>query len=169
MPGPLTFGTMKPPDSQTPLRVAMVDVYVLRPSRAGLEALVLRRAEGGRSPGSWECIHGHIDQNETPVQAARRELAEEAGFETPRLYNLSRVDLFYSHRLDYVALIPAFVAMLEADAEFGLSEEHDAGEWLLVRQAQERVSWPRLVRGLADAEALFDPGGAGPLDDVLRV
>ena len=28
----------------------MIDVYVLRPSRAGAEALVLRRAEGGRSP-----------------------------------------------------------------------------------------------------------------------
>jgi 8-oxo-dGTP pyrophosphatase MutT (NUDIX family) len=147
----------------------MVDVYVLRPSRAGLEALVLRRAEGGRSPGSWECIHGHIDQNETPVQAARRELAEEAGFEVPRLYNLSRVDLFYSHRLDYVALITAFVAVVASDAEFRLSAEHDEGQWLLIEQARTRVSWPRLVRGLADAEALFGSGGAGPREDVLRV
>ena len=147
----------------------MIDVYVLRPSRAGLEALVLRRAPGGRSPGSWECIHGHIDQNETPVQAARRELAEEAGFETPRLYNLSRVDLFYSHRLDYVALIPAFVAVVDPDAEFRLSEEHDEGAWLRLAQARERVSWPRLRRGLEDAEALLGSGGAGPLDDVLRV
>jgi len=147
----------------------MIDVYVLRPSRAGAEALVLRRAEGGRSPESWECIHGHIEPNETPVQAARRELAEEAGFETPRLYNLSRVDLFYSHRLDYVALIPAFVAIVQADAEFRLSVEHDLGEWLLVKQARERVSWPRLRRGLEDAEALFGSGGTGPLEDVLRV
>jgi 8-oxo-dGTP pyrophosphatase MutT (NUDIX family) len=160
---------MKAPDSQTPLRVAMIDVYVLRPGPAGLEALVLRRAEGGRSPGSWECIHGHIDQNETPVQAARRELAEEAGFETPRLYNLSRVDLFYSHRLDYVALIPAFVAVMGPDAEFRLSEEHDDGQWLRLEEAKARVSWPRLRRGLEDAEALVGLGGAGPLDDVLRV
>ncbi len=160
---------MKPPDSQTPLRVAMVDVYVLRRAGAEVEALVLRRAPGGRSPGSWECIHGHLDQNETPVHAARRELAEEAGFETPRLYNLSRVDLFYSHRLDYVALIPAFVAVVAPGAEFQLSDEHDAGEWLPVRQARERVSWPRLRRGLEDAEALFGSGGAGPLEDVLRV
>lgn len=147
----------------------MVDVYVLRRSRAGLEALVLRRADRGRSPGSWECIHGHIDQNETPVQAARRELAEEAGFETPRLYNLSRVDLFYSHRQDYVALVPAFVAVVEADAEFRLSEEHDEGQWLGIEQAKLRVSWPRLRRGLDDAVELVGSGGAGPLDDVLRV
>jgi len=160
---------MKAPDSQTPLRVAMVDVYVLRPARAGAEALVLRRAPGGRSPGSWECIHGHIEPNELPAQAARRELAEEAGFETPRLYNLSRIDLFYSHRLDYVALIPAFVAVLGADAEFRLSAEHDTGEWLTIDKARQRVSWPRLRRGLEDAEALFGTGGAGPLEDVLRV
>lgn len=160
---------MKPPDSRTPLRTAMVDVYVLRPGGAGVEALVLRRAGSGRSPGSWECIHGHIDQGETPVQAARRELAEEAGFETPRLYNLSRVDLFYSHRLDYVALIPAFVAVVGPGAEFRLSAEHDVGEWLPVPAARARVSWPRLRRGLEDAEALFGSGGAGPLEDVLRV
>lgn len=160
---------MKAPDSQTPLRVAMIDVYVLRRSPAGYEALVLRRAEGGRSPGSWECIHGHIDQNETPVQAARRELAEEAGFETPRLYTLSRVDLFYSHRHDYVALIPAFVAVMEANAEFRLSAEHDEGQWLPLAQARARVSWPRLRRGLEDAESLLGSGGAGPLEDVLRV
>lgn len=159
----------KPPDSQTPQRVAMVDVYVLRPAPEGLEALILRRAPDGRSPGSWECIHGHIDQNETPVQAARRELAEEAGFETPRLYNLSRVEMFYSHRLDYVALIPAFVALVEAGAEFRLSDEHDAGEWLPIPLACERVSWPRLRRGLEDAMALLGLGGAGPLEDVLRV
>jgi len=147
----------------------MVDVYVLRPGRPGVEALVLRRAAGGRSPGSWECIHGHIDKGETPVQAARRELAEEAGFETPRLYNLSRVEMFYSHRLDFVALIPAFAAVVSPDADFRLSAEHDAGEWLPVPEASARVSWPRLRRGLRDAEALFGPGGAGPLEDVLRV
>ncbi len=156
-------------DGLTPLRVVLVDVYVLRPTPAGPEVLVLRRAAGGRSPGSWECIHGHIDEGETPVQTALRELDEEAGLAPAKLYNLSRVEQFYSHRLDYVALIPAFVALVASDAAFRLSREHDLGEWLPLAAARVRLSWPRLRRGLNDAAALLAGGDAGPLEDVLGI
>ena len=57
----------------------MVDVYVLRPVAGGWEALCLRRAPADRSPGTWETVHGHILEGETPVAAAVRELAEETG------------------------------------------------------------------------------------------
>src|SRR5437762_14258642 len=42
-----------------------------------LEVLVLRRGPDGRSPGSWETVHGTVDPGETPVAAALRELQEE--------------------------------------------------------------------------------------------
>src|SRR5207249_1313151 len=61
----------------TDIRVDFIDAYLLRPGGSGLEVLVLRRAAGGRSPGSWETVHGHIEPGETPVQAALRELHEE--------------------------------------------------------------------------------------------
>lgn len=149
------------------MRLSLVDVYVLRRGVAGLEALVLRRAAGGRSPGSWECVHGHIDDGEAPVQAARRELREEAGCPAARLYNLSRVEMFYSHRSNTVALIPAFVAFVADGTEPVLSREHDRGEWLPLEAAAERLSWPRLRRGLGDAARLFGAGDAGVLEDVL--
>src|SRR5581483_8413638 len=114
----------------TELRVAFVDVYVLRGAGAGLEVLVLRRAPGGRSPGSWETVHGTIEPGETPVEAARREVREETGLEPARLYNLSRVELFYRHRADEIALIPAFAAFVEAGREARPSAEHDRAEWL---------------------------------------
>lgn len=147
----------------------MVDVYVLRTAPSGLEALVLRRSGAGRSPGSWECVHGHIDDGEGPVEAARRELQEEAGYVPRRLYNLSRVDLFHSHRLGHVALVPAFAAFVDPGRAFALSREHDAGEWLPLPDAARRVSWPRLSRGLADVERLLGRGDAGPLEDVLAI
>lgn len=58
----------------TSTRVSLVDVYVLRGRETSLECLVLRRAPGGRCPGSWETIHGHIEAGERPAEAAVREL-----------------------------------------------------------------------------------------------
>ena len=54
----------------TSVRVSLVDLYVLRGAGPSLECLVLRRAAGGRCPGSWETVHGHIEPGETPAEAA---------------------------------------------------------------------------------------------------
>ncbi|HEU5219162.1 MAG TPA: NUDIX domain-containing protein, partial [Gemmatimonadales bacterium] len=113
-----------------PARVAYVDVLVLRGAGPELEVLCLRRALAGRSPGSWEAVHGHIDPGETPVATALREVREEAGAVPERLYNLSRVESFYRHTTDEVVLVPVFAAFLPAGAPVQLSDEHSAFEWL---------------------------------------
>jgi len=156
-------------DAVTTVRVSLLDLYVLRGSGASLECLTLRRAPAGRCPGSWEAVHGHIEAGERPAEAARRELSEETGLAPLRLYNLSRVELFYQHRQDEVALVPVFVAFVEADAAVVLSAEHDRGEWLPVAEAARRFAWPRERRALEDAVALLGGGTAGPVEDVLRI
>jgi len=152
--------------------VRFVDVYVLRDAPADPVILVLRRAHGGRSPGTWEAVHGAIETGETAVQAALRELREETGLAPERLYNASRVEAFYRHAQDEVALIPVFVALVARDAAVRVSAEHDAFEWLAPDAALARVTWPRMRRALQDTVALFGKGGGnwgGLLDDVLRV
>jgi 8-oxo-dGTP pyrophosphatase MutT (NUDIX family) len=156
-------------DAVTAVRVSLLDLYVLRGAGATLECLTLRRAPGGRCPGSWEAVHGHIEAGERPAEAAGRELREETGLAPLRLYNLSRVELFYQHRQDEVALVPVFVAFVEADAPLVLSAEHDRGEWLPVAEAGRRFAWPRERRALEDAVALLGGGTAGPVEDVLRI
>ena len=166
------------------VRVGIVDVYVFRfgPGEAkamvgpvkprpagGPEVLVLRRAPGLRSPGTWESVHGHILPDERPVDAALRELREETGFVPTRLYNLSRVEAFYLHRQDLVALIPAFCAVVPAGATVRLSEEHDGGEWLQPEEAARRFFMPREKPAQADAMQLFGGGDAGGAEDVLRI
>ncbi len=153
----------------TSVTVSLVDLYVLRGASATLQCLVLRRGSGGRCPGSWETVHGHIEEGETPADAAARELAEETGTVPVRLYNLSRVEAFYQHKQDEVALIPAFAAFVAPDAPVRLGSEHDRFEWLPVAEAARRFAWPREARALADAVALVGTGAAGPVEDVLRV
>lgn len=150
-------------------RVSMVDVYVLRGSGARLECLVLRRSPGGRCAGSWESVHGHVEEGERPVAAALREMREETGLEPTRFYNLSRVESFYLHGSGEVALIPAFAAFVAADATATTGAEHDAAEWLGVAAARTRLVWPRERRALDDVVVLLGEGGAGLLEDVLRI
>src|SRR2546429_928685 len=114
----------------TSVHVSFIDAYLLRSGGAGLEVLVLRRAPGGRSPGSWETVHGHIEPGETPVQAALRELREETGIEPARLYNVSRVEAFYRHQTNEIVLIPVFAGLVDARAAVRHSAEHDRAEWL---------------------------------------
>jgi dATP pyrophosphohydrolase len=153
----------------TSVRVSLVDLYVLRGAGPALECLVLRRAPGGRCPGSWEAVHGHIEPGETPSEAARRELTEETGLAAERLYNLSRVETFYQHRLDEVALVPVFAAFVAADAAVRTGAEHDRFEWLSPAEAARRFAWPREGRALDDVVALLGSGGGGDVEDVLRV
>jgi dihydroneopterin triphosphate diphosphatase len=153
----------------TSVRTSLVDVYVLRLAGASLECLALRRAPGGRCPGSWESVHGHIEPAEQPAGAAARELQEETGLTPLRLYNLSRVELFYQHRSDEVALVPVFAAFVDHDAPVRLGSEHDRFEWLSPAAARSRFAWPRERRALDDIQTLLAGGDAGPVDDVLRV
>jgi dATP pyrophosphohydrolase len=153
----------------TSVQVSFIDAYLLRLGAAGFEVLVLRRAPGGRSPGSWETVHGHIEPGETPVQAALRELREETGLEPARLYNVSRVEAFYRHQTNEIVLIPVFAGVVDARAAVRHSAEHDRAEWLEPREAAARFSWPRERRALDDVLSILGSGDAGLLDDVLRV
>ena len=153
----------------TAIRVSYVDVYVLRGVDDELEVLVLRRSESGRCPHSWETVHGHIDEGETPSEAALREMTEETGLVPERLYNISRVEMFYRHSLDEVALIPVFAAWVDPAAVPTLSLEHDRAEWLSPGEAKARFAWPREGRALEDIVHLLGSGDAGVVEDVLRV
>ena len=151
------------------VRVAYVDVLVLRGSGDLLEVLCLRRGKKGRSPGSWEAVHAHIDPGETPVATALRELAEETGLRAEKLYNLSRVEAFYRHTENEVVLVPVFAAFVPRNGEVVLSAEHDRHEWLRPEAARARVSWPRLRREIGDAIRLIGLGNGGVVEDVLLV
>ena len=153
----------------TDIAIAYVDVLVLRPSDRGYDVLCLHRGKDTKRPGTWEIIHGKIDEGENPAVAARREMQEETGLATDKFYNLSRVHSFYEHKTDRVVLIPAFAAIVPRDAQVKLSEEHDEFAWLQPEGAPRRLAWPREAQALVDALQLLKGGSAGALEDTLRV
>jgi dATP pyrophosphohydrolase len=153
----------------TRVAVSIIDVYPVRRAGDDLEVLALKRGQGTRCTGAWEAVHGHIEAGESPITAARRELLEETGLSAEGWYNLSRVETFYQHRLDEVAMVPVFVALISADSEVVLSREHDDAAWLTFTNAAVRFAWPRERRALDDIRHLLGTGSAGALEDVLRI
>ena len=94
---------------------------------------------------------------------------EETGLTAARLYNLSRVESFYQHRIDEVALVPVFAAFVAGEAPVRVGTEHDRFEWLNATAAGARFAWPRERRALEDILAVLRSGEGGTIDDVLRV
>ncbi len=152
----------------TSLSVGVVDVFVCRHGRAGLSVLVLRRARGTRCTGAWEVVHGRVEPDERPEDAAVREVREETGFAVERLYNVT-CQPFYLHRLSTVQMAVVFVAFVSVGDDVRLGPEHDSSEWLAPDEAMGRLSWPRSIAALREAVQVLHTGDAGPVEDVLRV
>src|SRR5688500_606193 len=85
----------------TERKVGVVDVFVVDPRADGWKVLLLRRGMGTRCTGAWEIVHGRIEENERPEEAAVREVQEETGLDVGRLYNVT-CQPFYLHRLGVV-------------------------------------------------------------------
>jgi type II secretory ATPase GspE/PulE/Tfp pilus assembly ATPase PilB-like protein/8-oxo-dGTP pyrophosphatase MutT (NUDIX family) len=150
------------------VKVATVDVYVIRALPADWRVLTLRRGPATRCPGSWETVHGRIERGERPEQAAVREVREETGLAVARLYSVT-VQPFYLPAAGIVTAAVVFAAFVEEPADARVADEHEALEWLPVAQAAARFTWPRSRAALAEIVALLENGDAGPVEDVLRV
>jgi dATP pyrophosphohydrolase len=115
-----------------------------------LQVLIMERADKN---GFWQSVTGSIEQGETPLQAAIREVREETGLDTKQ-YELedwqdSNVYEIYEHwRYRYAPGIThntehLFGLVLPTPVTITLSpEEHVQYEWVDWREAAKRVfSW----------------------------
>lgn len=148
-----------------PIEVRVVDVVVFRRVQKGWQVLVLRRAAGTRCPGSWEMVHGKVNEGESLEGAARRELVEETGLTAEALFSIT-MHPFYLVPRQTVQIAAVFAAVVLGNAPVVRGDEHDKHGWVTVAAARRRFSWPHERRHLDDAVVLLRTPS---VHDVLRV
>ena len=155
-------------DSMTRIEVGVVDVYLVDPQTEVWRALALRRGAGTRCSGAWEAVHGHIEPEEAPEDAAVREVLEETGLTVQRLYAIT-VHSFYLQKTARIEVAVVFCAFVDSGMPVTLGPEHVEYAWLPLDTAGARFTWPRATQALGEIKKLLSTGDAGPAEDVLRV
>jgi dihydroneopterin triphosphate diphosphatase len=147
----------------------IVEVCVFRFQRYGPEYLLLRRAHDEvLYPDSWQIASGGIEEGETAVATALRELQEETGLAPQRMWVVPHVNVFYDPRNDVIQHSPVFAVETPPDAEPRLSNEHQAYEWCSVERAKKLLVWPGQVTALGITDEYIVKGrSAAPLAEIF--
>ena len=123
------------------IRTDHVTVIVARRAGEGFELLQLRRQPNDYLGGTWQTVRGISQHGETSVQTALRELSEETGLTPTEFFSLGIIESFYIAAADTLFHSPAFLAMVPADADVKMDNEHDAFRWVAQADAPTRFMW----------------------------
>jgi 8-oxo-dGTP pyrophosphatase MutT (NUDIX family) len=131
------------------IRTDILEVYVFRRpnqrSGQGVEFLQLHRCKGPIA-NTWQPVMGHIEEGETAVQAALRELAEETGFKQAAgltgFWQLESINSYFLAARDAVMLSPGFAAEVSLNNDPTLDASHDTFRWVPRDKADTAFLWP---------------------------
>lgn len=92
------------------------------------QLLLLQRAQGKLEGGKWSVPAGKLEENETPENAAKRELFEETGISVEDAH-VQRLNALYIRKpeVDYIYYL--FKVQLNHVPEVCLSDEHQSYRW----------------------------------------
>jgi 8-oxo-dGTP pyrophosphatase MutT (NUDIX family) len=135
------------------VRTDVVDVYAFRrhagsgvDPAARVEFLQLLRAEAPLA-GTWQPIMAHLEEGESALACALRELQEEAGLgrRDPALlgfFALEQVHPYFLPERDAVMLSARFAAEVSPVWAPRLNREHSAWRWTGVAALETAFLWP---------------------------
>jgi len=142
-------------------QVAAPETKVAAPGTS-TEILMLRRSPSKIVlPGLWQCVSGSLEDGESIVAGALRELQEETGFgaaEIEGFFDLDQVNQFHAPSVAAIVTSAIFAVRVRAGAEPALSHEHDAMRWVPPAEALEMAIWPAYRESIRRIqENLLDP------------
>ncbi len=124
---------------EIPVRSYSISVFVVSYSVEQPKVLLLRRAD--TLVGIWCQVAGKVEDNETAIEAALRELREETGLVPETFYSADICEQFYEVDNNVIAIVPVFVGFVSEESPIQLNEEHDAHQWVSFEDAHEIVSF----------------------------
>jgi len=134
------------------MRPDLVACWPFRVNNAGEpELLLIHRAPGRTYPGLWQCVTGRLEEGESIIAGALREVLEETQLgqnAIEALFETDIVNFFHEASVDGIWSEVVFAARVRYAAEVSVSEEHDDARWLSPSAAHELVIWPAYHRAI---------------------
>ena len=96
--------------------------------------LLLQRAFGNFEPGKWGVPAGKLERNETPEEAAKRELFEETGISVNKFQHINSL---YIRKPEIAYVFHLFKVQLDHMPEVILSHEHQSYKWATPKDLEE--------------------------------
>ncbi|MDI6803057.1 MAG: NUDIX pyrophosphatase [Bacteroidota bacterium] len=119
-----------------------IEVCVFKFEKGKPEYLILQRSDTEIIyPGIFQFITGTIEEGETAIAAAKREMIEEINISHKNFWVIPFINPFYVYTRDVVNLSPMFLAEVENDKIPLLSPEHQTYEWCDYETALKRLNW----------------------------
>ena len=141
-------------------------VYPVRRVEGRWQYLLLERAPDPRLGLArfWQGVTGGLEEGESLVQAARRELREETSLVPSRL---EQIDYSYAFPMQdewrqsfgpgtEKIVEHVFIAVVGENQEPTLSREHEAWRWCRADEALELLTYPGNIEALKRCDALLN-------------
>lgn len=115
---------------------------IFRKNKNKYEYLVLKRIPS--RGGFWQPVSGRVEKNETPLEAAKREVVEETGIEKFKRV----VENFYNFSLENESDKKSFCFGFEVEKDTQIKldgniyPEHDEIKWCGLNEAIRLLKWP---------------------------